>query len=448
MFSRFKTRLQRLSPISCKPKLSPAEKRAMERSPTNDLSAFDFYTRAEKLLLGTTITTTERADLLQAVDLLNQAVARDRSFFDAYCRLAYAHDSLYFSGFDHTPARLALAEAAIQMASRLRPDAGETHLARAWNLYRGYLDYDGALAELEIASPALPNDSGVVLLKAMIQRRQGRWEESIQNVERAIVLDPRNIFILQQAAFTYEYLRRYSEEESALDRVLAILPNDIETKAERARVKLNWLADTQPLRETVDSIRAGNPGALPRIGDEWLTSALAERDASEAKIALEAFGDNKPNLSTDNVSLSRRFVEGVIARMVNDDQKARLAFTAARTDQEQTIQAQPNYGPALCLLGLIDAALGRKEEALREGRRAAELLPVEKDAINGPAMIKYLAIMAAWVGDKDLACDELATAIRYPGCLSYGHLKLLPFWDPLRGDPRFEKIVSSLAPKQ
>jgi len=133
--------------------------------------------------------------------------------------------------------------------------------------------------------------------------------------------------------------------------------------------------------------------------------------------------------------------------MTKDDKKARAAFTAARAEQEKIIQAQPNYGPPLCVLGLIDAGLGRKEEALREGRRAVELLPVEKDPINGIAMIKYLALVAAWVGDKDLACEQLGVATRPPSRLTYGQLKLLPFWDPLRGDPCFEKIVASLAPK-
>src|SRR5207237_9605808 len=120
--------------------------------------------------------------------------------------------------------------------------------------------------------------------------------------------------------------------------------------------------------------------------------------------------------------------------------------TVSRAEQERSVQAQPNYGPLLCVLGLIDAALGRKEEALREGRRAMELLPVEKDAINGPVMIEYFAMIAAWLGDKGLACQQLTTALRYPGPLSYGRLKLLPFWDPLRGDPRFENIVSYLPP--
>ncbi len=141
-------------------------------------------------------------------------------------------------------------------------------------------------------------------------------------------------------------------------------------------------------------------------------------------------------------------MKGVIARMTKDDAEARAAFTAARAEQEKILQAHQSYGPALCVLGLIDAGLGRKEEALREGRRAVELLPVEKDAISGIAMVKYFAMIAAWVGDKDLACEQLAVAIRPPSRLTYGELKLLPFWDPLRGDPRFEKIVASLAPKE
>jgi serine/threonine-protein kinase len=232
----------------------------------------------------------------------------------------------------------------------------------------------------------------------------------------------------------------------AFDRVSAIVPNDAVTQGGRAGVEFDWKGDTRPLHETIDSIRATNPGATSSVADAWLMCALAERDAVAAADALMAFGENRPALTSDNVSLTRLSLQGVIARMTNADAKARAAFLAARVEQEKIVQAQPNYGPALCVLGLIDAGLGRKEEAIREGRRAVELLPVEKDSINGPAMIKYLAIIAAWVGDKDLACEQLAIAIHRPGALTYGQLKLLPFWDPLRGDPRFEKIVASLAP--
>ena len=427
-------------------KLSPSEKAAIERPPTGDITAFDLYTRGKNLLLTTTFSSSAGANLLKAIDLLNQAVTRDPAFVEAYCQLAWTHDLLYLFGLDHTPARLALADAAIQDAFRLRPDAGEVHLAHAQNLYRGYLDYDGALAELEVARHSLPNDSRIFELTGYIQRRQGRWKESTRNLERAADLDPRNVDILQQIALSYADLRRYADEKLALDRALAIEPNDAEMKETRASADFDWKADTRPLHQTIDSIRATNPAAIPSIAGDWLNCALAERDAVAAKNALLGSGENPP-LHDEAVHFNRPFITGLIARMMKNDDEAHAAFTAARAEQEKTVQAQPDYGPPLCVLGLIDAALGRKEEALREGRRAVELLPVQKDAINGPLMYAYFAMIAAWTGDKDLACEQLAIAIRYPSSLSYGRLKLLPFWDPLRGDPCFEKIVASLAPK-
>lgn len=426
-------------------KVSDVEEAAIEEPPTSDFVAYDFYLRARDLLL-TLFSSTARTDLLQAADLLNQAVARDPSFFQAYCQLAYTHDQLYFLGFDHSPARLALAEAAIQAAFRLRPDAGETHLARAENLYRGYLDYEGALAELAAASQTLPNSSRLFALKGYIERRQGRWEESTRNLERAIDMDPRDFFTLQQIAISYGVLRRYAEEKSVLDRALSIAPDDVDTKVARASVEFHWKADTRFLHQTIDSIRATNPAALPNIANDWLSCALAERDVAAAKDALHAFGEIP--LTDYAVHSNRSLIEGVIARVTNDEEAARAAFTAARVEQEKAVQAQPNYGPPLCVLGLIDAGLGRKQEALREGRRAVELLPVRKDAINGPLMIAYLAMIAAWVGEQDLACEQLAIAVHSPSTLSYGQLKLLPFWDPLRNDPCFKKIVASIAPKE
>ncbi len=379
------------------------------------------------------------------MDLLNEAVAHDPSFFHAYCQIALAHGLLHFYGYDHTSARLALVEAALGAASRLRPDAGETHLARARNLYWGYLDYSGALAELDIAGKSLPNDSQIFELTGYIHRRQGRWDESIQNLSRALDLDPRNLDTLQQLALSYGDLARYAEEKSVLDRALAIQPNDVATKATRAVVDLDWKADTRPLHQTIDEIRVKDPAALQSVADSWLICALAERDPAAAANALSESGENA--LGDGPIQFSRAFLEGVIARMIKDDRKAQSAFAVARAEQEKIVQAQPNYGPPLVLLGLIDAALGRRDEALREGRRAVELLPVEKDAVNGRIMIAYFAMIAAWIGENALACEQLAVAVRYTSSLTYGQLKLMPWWDPLRGDPCFEQIVASLAPK-
>ena len=429
-------------------KLSPKEKSAIEQAPTRDLVAFDLYSRAKSLILTTSFSAIGGQNLRKAVELLEQALARDSSFFLAQCQLAYAHDNLYFLGLDHTPARLAAAQAAVETAFRLQPDAGEAHLARAEHLYRGYLDYDGALAELEIARKSLPNDPRVFELTGYIARRRGRHEDGLRNLQRAVELDPRNFFTLQQIALSYLRLRRYADEAAVLDRALEIKPDDVDTKIIRAQVELDWKGNTRPLHQAIEEIRSKDPEAIKSVADTWLICALAERDAAAAEAALGALGDN--SFGADAVPLHRGFGEGLIARMTKDEAKARSAFTQERVAQEKRIAEQPEYGPAYCVLGLIDAALGRKEEALREGRRAMELLPVEKDSINGAHMIEYFAITAAWVGEKDVACEQLARAEQLTGygTITYGQLKLMPYWDPLRGDPRFEKMVADLAPKE
>ncbi len=338
-------------------KVTSAERLAIEEKPTTDPTAFELYSRAGDLLT---------ADTFKAIDLLNQAVARDPSFLKAYCLLVVAHDGLY-AFFDHTPARLALAEAALREAFRIRPNAGEAHWARAFHLYNGYRDYDGALAELEIARRSLPNDSRIFGLMGSIQRRQGRWEESTRNFERAIELDPRDARILVQTAGSYGMFRRYAEQKSKLDRALTVAPSDVRIKTDRAFVEVDWKADTGPLHQVIDEIRANNAAAVPQVADRWLLCALAERDITAAK---DAFLASEFPLGDENVQFPRPFVEGVIARMAKDEHKAQLAFTAAREKQEKTVNAQPDYAPAWCVLGVIDAALGRKEDALSEGRRA------------------------------------------------------------------------------
>jgi TolB-like protein/class 3 adenylate cyclase/Tfp pilus assembly protein PilF len=426
-------------------KLSPVEKSAIEQRPTTDVAAFELYSRAKNLILNFSFSAIAAQNVRSGIDLLNQAIARDPSFFAAQCQLAYAHDALYALGLDHTPERRALAEAAVEAAFRLRPDSGEAHFARAQHLYFGYRDYDGALAELEIAQRTLPNDPRIFEFTGYIARRRGQHEEGLRNLQRAVELDPRNFFTLQQLAISYKILRRYAEEIATEDRALSIKPDNPETKAARALASLDWKADTRPLHQTIDEIRTKNPKSVQSVADVWFICTLAERDAAAAEMALIALGD--ATVADSQTGFSAAFGRGLVARMMKDEGKARSAFGALRAEQEKIVQAQRDFGPAVCILALIDAGLGRKEEALRESRRAVELLPVAKDSVNGADMIQYSAIVAAWVGDKDLALEHLAQASRLPGYLSYGRLKLLPWWDPLRGDPRFEEIVSSLAPK-
>jgi tetratricopeptide (TPR) repeat protein len=427
-------------------KVSSAEKAAIERAPTSDLAAFDLYTRAKGLFQAATNSNSGKEELLEAADILNQALARDPSYFEAYCQLGAIHDLLYILGHDHSARRLGLAEAAIDAAIRLRPNAGEAHLARAVNLYSGYLNYDEALNELEAARKSLPNDSRVVELAGLIKNRQGKFEEAVAELEHAMELDPRNVYRLEQIGQTYWFLRRYPEVRRVYDRALAIEPNNVQLRIYHAELDIHWKADTHAVHEVIDSLRNSNPRAVHEIADSWVECALADRDPGAARAALIAAGENAP-FNNHAVHFSRSFVEGWIARFEKDELRARAAFEVGRMEQEKIVQAQPGYAPPLCVLGVIDAFLGKKQEALTECRRAVDLLPVDKDAFNGPLMLQWYAVSAAWVGEKDLAFDQLATAVKVPGVLSYGHLKLLPFWDPLRADSRFEEIVNSLAPK-
>ncbi len=420
-------------------KLSPAEKAAIEKPPTTNLVAYDRYLRARKL--GARQTGRVPGEAREVIRLLEQAVAYDPTFMLAYCELARAHEYAYHLGVDRTPRRVALAKAARDAALRLGPDRAEPHLAAASVAFHCDLDYDTALNEVDIARRMLPNAADVFALPAYIHRRQGHWENCVEDLERAVQLDPRNVWLLQDTAQTYQFLRRFPEAAAAWDRTLAVAPGDSNTRVWRALVDLDARADTQPMHEVVERIISEDPSAVDAIPEHWLYLTLCRRDPAEMGRALASLPPE--GIVRRDLIMPRSFCEGLVARARNDATAAETAFTAARVEMEKVVREQPDYAQALCVLGLSDAALGRENDAIREGRRAVELLPVTKDMMAGGVVLANLAIIYAWAGEKDLALEQLAKAIRFPSSnfLSYGQLKLHPFWDPLRGDPRFEKLV-------
>ncbi len=430
-------------------KVSAREKAAIQAWPTKDLVAYDLYVRARPLIeeANSPDRASNEKDLGQAVDLLNQAIARDPTFLLAYCWLARAHDALYNTEVDHTPRRLTLAKSAIDSAFRLKSDSGEAHLALALHLYWGYFDYDRAGAELALARHTLPNNPKVFEVTGWIDRRQGRWPDAMRNFERASELDPRNVLLLANLAGVCRYARAYDEANNALARALAQDPNDNGLRLFRAHLAMNSQADTRPFRAAIEKIRPDDPEFAKNNGlarPKFLL-ALLERDPVAAARAAEALPEN--NAIGDEIELGRNFWKGVVARMKGDVAATRIAFTAARAEQEEAVGARPYNASLLCGLGLIDAGLGRKEEALREGRRAVDLMPVAKDSLSGTFVLTYFALICAWTGERDLAIEQLEIAAKIPAGPEYGDLRLNPIWDPLRGDPRFEKIVGSLAPK-
>ncbi|HTG27032.1 MAG TPA: protein kinase, partial [Methylomirabilota bacterium] len=421
-------------------KVSAREKMAMQEWPTKDLVAYDLYVRAASLIDRAAHlrehSKEQEKDYFQAIELLNQAIARDPAFLLAYCRVAEGHDELYFRSFDRTPSRLELAKSAIDSAFRLKPDSGEAHLALAAHFYHGYFDYDRARSELAIAQRTLPNNARIFEWTGYIDRRQSRWNDAVRNFERAMELDPRNVKILLGAAVTYELMREYKKEREVCDRLVAIEPNNIDHRARRACIDLDERADARAAHSVVGT---------------GLPLRFYERDAVAADRALAALGaqgeDTFDARGIGGTRFSRAYLEGLVARMKGDAVTAQAAFTAARARQEEAVRARPDDGPVLCVLGLIDAGLGRKEEALREGRRALELAPIAKDSLDGADVLYFYAVICAWTGEHDLAIEQLETLAKIPAGVCYGDIRLDPNWDPLRGDPRFERIVASLAPK-
>ena len=430
-----------------KSKLTRSEKVAIERSPTADLVAFDYYTHAKTLLFSVSITAQEisKEFLFEAVDLLNKAVSRDPAFLSAYCQLAKAHGRIYAFDIDHSPARRALAESAVHNTERLRPDDGETHLARGRFLLDFDSDYPGARKELLVAERLLPNNSELLLLGGYIARRQGHWDESLRNLEKAIELDPRNFSLWQEVGLNYHLLRRYLQMRAAADQAVAIVPEDGLSRAFRAAVDLYCCANPYPLDKTIHEIVTADPAATSSVSDIWFDLALCEHDNVEIAQALAMISET--GSQPEFVTLPRSFCEGLAARVRGDSSAARTAFMAARNQLEKTIREQPQFASPLSVLGMADAALGRKDDAIREGQRAVELCPVTKDAVVGSELMEFLAVIYSWTGENELALDQLAATVKIPGVLTYGHLRLHPYWDLLRNDPRFDKILGSLAPK-
>jgi TolB-like protein/Flp pilus assembly protein TadD len=437
-------------------KLSASEKASVEERPTQDLIAYDFYARAVSMIYNVQVPSESTADtplnadktLSEAVDLLNKAVARDPNFFLAYCQLAFVHDLVYVMEIDHTPTRLALAQSAIDSAFRLRSNSGEAHLALGWHLYLGKSEFDRARASLAIAQESLPNNPQAFELAGLIDMDQGRWSDAQHNLEHASELDPRNLPYLIQLGGIYNWVHDYDQWAQVMDRILALHPDRKPARIWRAVIELYQRADTRPLRVAIEKILANDPASEkdPFLVTWRFSLALLNRELDAAD-SLAATLPQKGFVGFP-LELRRDFWVGVVARLKKDETSARAAFMRARAEQEKEVRGYPNAAGLLSCLGLMDAALGRKEEALREGRRAMELLAMAKSSMTEPLVKTYFAISCAWTGERELAIQQLEILAKVPGGPTYGDLRLSPLWDPLRGDPRFEKIVVSLAPKE
>jgi TolB-like protein/Flp pilus assembly protein TadD len=427
--------------------LSPSEKARMQVHPTEHRDAYDLYLRARDLFRWSGAGD-PRENAEKALHLLDQAIVRDPQFALAHSLASRFHNELYWFGFDKTHSRLAKARAAVDTALQLHPELGDAHLALAYYYYYGYRDYERARAELAIALRATPNDAEVWDGIAVIDRRQGRWDEAVSNFERARQLDPHNAAVIWNLAETYFCLCRFEEAERTFSNGLTSNPHAHLFSLASAAIDFKKTGNTTALSAALKDIPHDfDPGgAVTTIA---VRLCLMNRDYDEGarwlskstRQTLNDAGLGGMAASIDGYSFPRTWYEGLIARGRGDEQTAQQAFAKARAIVHADLMQWPDDAKTNMMLALVDAALGRREEAVKEGQRAAELLPISMDAFDGPAIATNLAVVYAQVGEHELALRELAPVREVPNGPTRGMLRVEPEWDSLRSDPRFEKLL-------
>src|SRR5438034_4942356 len=431
--------------IQLKAKLSPQQKAEIEERPTQDLDAFELYLQAKAIIDSYINATDVRAALLQALKSLDEAIQRDPNFVSAYCYAARANDLLYFFDLDPTPDRISLADAAVKAALRLRPDSAEAHFALADYLFRCQRDYDRAQEELAIARPGLPNNTPFLILSGYINRRRNHFFEAERDFSTAFALGPRNPNAYNLLADTYVLQRRFPEAIHVYDDVLAAGETAPIVQFRRTASIQSGTGDIGPLRDFLarypDMEIAG--GQTPdRV---WIS--MLDRDYARA----EKFLADSPPKDFQDIDFSfyfpKSWYEAMIARQKGDAAKATAAFRECREILVQRLVVKPEHARTLAVLAQVDAGLGQKDLAVQEAQHAIDLMPVSKDIYDGALVLEGLAQVYTWSDDRDHAIEVLQKLVTMPGYINYGRLKLHPLWSPLRGDPRFEKIVNSLAPK-
>ncbi len=428
-----------------KAKLSPQQKAEIEERPTQDLDAFELYLQAKAIIDSYINATDVRAALLQALKSLDEAIQRDPNFVSAYCYVARANDLLFFFDLDPTPGRVSMADSAVKAALRLRPDSAEAHFARADYYFRCLRDYDRAQEELAIARPSLPNSSPFFILSGYINRRRNHFHEAERDFSTAFALDPRNPNAYNLLADTFVLQRRFSEAVHVSDNVLAAGEQTPIVWFRRASSILWGTGDTGPMRDILTKY----PDMEFAGGQTPVRSWMAMLDGNYAEAARVLTASPRQDFQDIDFSFyfPKSWYQAMVARAKGDSAGATAAFRECREILAQRLVAKPEHARTIAVLAQVDAGLGQKDLAIREAQQAIDLMPVSKDIYDGALVLEGLAQVYTWSGDRDRAIELVQKLLTIPGYINYGRLKLHPLWSPLRGDPRFEKIVNALAPK-
>ena len=429
--------------------LSAAEKKTIEAKPTDNLDAYDFYLRGKERLLSAELSalSVDLEFLRDAASFFEKALRLDPKFTLAYCASEHAYDLIYFN-FDPSPEWLAKADQAANTALRLQPDLPEVHLASARHLYYGYRDYEGARAQLALARRGLPDYSEAKYYQALIDRRQGKLQEAIENLNEAITRDPGNPDYIYDLAVSLYVARQFRAAGQAYDRVIELRPDQPMLKLEK-EVYTGFLknGDTSAVWSAIRALPSSVAGTSDALSSR-LELALTDRDLDQAAQLIEKMkGGQVANFAYAPRLVPVECYSVLISRLREERPSSTAAFASTREQLNLQVLKSPRDALLLSQLAVLDALLNNKQTAISEAKRAAEILPVSKDTLYGPGILMNLGVVYAWTNDLDLAFNTLGPLTKMPNGIYYGQLKRHAYWDPLRKDPRFEKLLAQLAPR-
>ncbi len=412
------------------------EREALAARPTGNLEAYQAYLRGMDFASRRE---SQPETWRLAVQMFSRATELDPRFALAYAELSEAHSLVYFWNIDPSPERREKAREAAERALAIDPNLPEGHRALAYYYYRGYRDYEKALREFDIAARALPNDSQLLEGTAYIWRRQGRFEEAVANLEKAIEIQPKSDWMAAELARTYTTMRRYGEADRYYQLAISLVPDQPAPYQVRAHNFLLWRGDIANARATLEE--------MPRQDETssvlaWYHLEVIDRNEQAALNRLNT--NTKAKLiGIESISYPRDLLHALAYQRLGDLAKARNSFENARGTLERLLP-EGTVNPRLRIaLGITYAGLDRKDDAVREGLAAVEEYSISQDAFIGPQFVEHLALIYVMVGDYEAALDRIELLLSIPSELSVPLLALDPKWDPLREHPRFKALIEN-----
>ncbi len=418
--------------------LLASENPALQVMPTRNLDAYQAYLRGLDYWIGQPDRTRQAGQL--AVQMLQKAVGLDSTFALAYAHLAYIHAEMYWYRYDPIQEHLAQAKVAVDRALELQPNLPWAHAALGYYYFWRFRDYDRALEQIALAEVGLPSDPDVLGAKAYIWRRQGKLRAAAEQLERAFRLNPRDAELCREIASTYGFLREYASVEKFYNLSIALVPDQVDAYVNKAYNHLRWRGDTSLARTTLALIPKQDDDDTR---DSWYWLHIFERNYAAALRELTLMS---PVSEIGQMHFNPKAqLRAIVYDFMNDPHHAYVYFDSARAILENELTVRPDDDRVHGSLGIVYAGLGRKNDAIREGKLGVELCPVSKDALLGAYRVEYLALMYVMVGEYDAALDQIEYLLSIPSDFSVPWLRLDPRYDPLRKLPRYQKLLEKYA---